>query len=280
MPEVLEHKQSRFLIKMFESLRRAFAAGNSTDLDAASNFYKFILHNLDRSKSQLFQDLFVLFVLKEKRNGYFVEFGATNGVDLSNTYLLEKSYGWNGILAEPARCWLRDLKGNRNSSLDFRCVWEETGKSVSFNETNFAELSTIDEFSGRSDELLQARLAGKKYAVDTVSLEDLVRAHNAPAEIDYLSIDTEGSEFRILRSYDFKKRTIRLITVEHNNVTPDRDDIFSLLTANGYIRLFDLLSDCDDWYVHKSVFTATPPAEPCPCGSALVYQHCHGAVLS
>jgi hypothetical protein len=134
MPLILEHSKSRFLIKMFESLRHAFGSANSADLESSSNFYKFILANFDKSKSQLFQDLFVLFILKEKRNGYFVEFGATNGIDLSNTYLLEKSYGWNGILAEPARCWLRDLKGNRNSSLDFRCIWEKTGKSVPFND--------------------------------------------------------------------------------------------------------------------------------------------------
>ena len=51
------------------------------------------------SKSQLKQDIFVLLETGFKRNGFFVEFGATNGIDLSNTYLLEKRFGWNGILA-------------------------------------------------------------------------------------------------------------------------------------------------------------------------------------
>ena len=53
--------------------------------------------------SQLRQDLFVLNELDFKENGYFVEFGATDGIKLSNSYLLEKSFNWNGILAEPAR---------------------------------------------------------------------------------------------------------------------------------------------------------------------------------
>ena len=39
------------------------------------------------------------------RGGFFVEFGATNGIDLSNSYLLQSKYYWTGILAEPARCW-------------------------------------------------------------------------------------------------------------------------------------------------------------------------------
>ena len=56
-----------------------------------------------KSRSQLRQDLFVLSQLDFKRNGYFVEFGATNGFNLSNTHLMEKEFGWTGILAEPAK---------------------------------------------------------------------------------------------------------------------------------------------------------------------------------
>ena len=52
-------------------------------------------------KSQIYQDIFVLYTLNWKRNGFFVEFGATNGFDLSNSYLLEKDFGWKGILCEP-----------------------------------------------------------------------------------------------------------------------------------------------------------------------------------
>ena len=61
-----------------------------------------VLKMLPRSRSQLRQDIFVLCTLDFKRNGFFVEFGATNGVDLSNSYLLETEFNWTGILAEPA----------------------------------------------------------------------------------------------------------------------------------------------------------------------------------
>ena len=62
------------------------------------------------SKSQLKQDLFVLLQTNFKHNGFFVEFGATNGIDFSNTHLLEKEFGWSGILAEPAKVWHRELQ--------------------------------------------------------------------------------------------------------------------------------------------------------------------------
>ena len=71
-----------------------------------SNF----IDNLDQSKAQLRQDLFVLSELEFKKNGYFVEFGATNGFDISNSYLLETKFNWKGIVAEPAKKWRHELK--------------------------------------------------------------------------------------------------------------------------------------------------------------------------
>ena len=69
---------------------------------------------LEYSKAQLHQDIFVLAEHDFKSAGYFVEFGATNGHDLSNTYLLETQFGWQGIVAEPAKSWHEALKKNRN----------------------------------------------------------------------------------------------------------------------------------------------------------------------
>lgn len=65
---------------------------------------------LKKARSQLRQDLMVASYLNYKKKGYFVEFGATNGKDLSNTYLLEKEFLWDGILAEPAKIWHREIK--------------------------------------------------------------------------------------------------------------------------------------------------------------------------
>lgn len=197
------------------------------------------------SKSQLGQDLFVLQQLEFKREGYFVEFGATNGVDLSNTHLLEKQFGWRGILAEPARMWQDALRRNRGCRIDERCVWKESGKSVQFTE--MGELSTITEFVD-SDVRGDIRRRGRIYSVDTISLADLFESHDAPREIDYLSIDTEGSEFEILHQFDFSRYNIRVITCEHN-FTVARKKIFDHLTSKGYRRRFRGLSQGDDWYV-------------------------------
>lgn len=205
---------------------------------------------LRKSKSQIRQDLFVLAELDYKQNGFFVEFGATNGVDFSNTYLLEREYGWKGILAEPAKCWHADLKKNRSCHIETSCVWKDSASTLSFNEVEIAELSTIDAYSDK-DAHRRAREKGRVYEVRTISLNDLLDKYDAPREIDYLSIDTEGSELEILGAFDFSRHVFKVITCEHN-YTPSRGKLFDLLSSHGYARVREDVSKFDDWYVRRA----------------------------
>lgn len=209
-----------------------------------------LLQCFGSSKAQLWQDLFVLSELKFKKNGFFVEFGATNGVELSNTYLLEKDFNWTGILAEPAKCWHSELRRNRSVFIEDKCVWVDSTSTLTFNETSTPELSTISSFSS-GDMHQQSRHSGREYEVDTISLNDLLIKYNAPYNMDYLSIDTEGSEFSILSSLDFEKFSFKVITCEHA-YRKDREKIRSLLESHGYERKYQELSDFDDWYVRQS----------------------------
>ncbi len=197
-------------------------------------------------QSQLGQDLFVLRALGWKRDGYFVEFGATNGRLLSNTWLLEQRFGWKGILAEPARGWHGALAASgRKAAIDFDCVWSRSGETLQFSENPAAELSTLQSLYLRNHQGLNTAW---HYPVKTVSLLDLLERHGAPAEIDYLSIDTEGSELDILSAFDFSRYRFRIITCEHN-YTDSREAIHALLTRHGYTRHREDVSQFDDWYV-------------------------------
>jgi FkbM family methyltransferase len=203
-----------------------------------------------KSQSQLRQDLFVLSQFDFKCGGYFVEFGATNGRFLSNTWLLEKEYGWKGIVAEPGRRWHDGLRKNRTCNIETDCVWRDSNSTLKFNEVEDGEFSTIDNFSEDhfKDQHKALGKRGTRYEVRTISLSDLLAKYNAPTEIDYLSIDTEGSEYEILASFDFSKYRFGVITVEHN-FAPRRTLIFDLLTNQGYKRQYEELSHFDDWYV-------------------------------
>ncbi len=216
-----------------------------------TDFVNFCAKQVDRSHAQLFQDLLVLFLLRNKRGGYFVEFGATDGLYLSNTYLLEKEYGWNGILCEPATSWHSKLEASRSVSIDKRCVYGTSNEFLDFLETNEQELSTLANFSDK-DLHSASRAGGKAYKVQTVSLTDLLDSYASPDIIDYISIDTEGSEFEILSKFNFSKYKFRVITVEHN-YTNMREEIYSLLINHGYMRIFSTISSFDDWYIHPDL---------------------------
>jgi FkbM family methyltransferase len=160
--------------------------------------------------------------------------------------MLEKEFGWKGILSEPGRVWREALAASgRAASIDFDCVWSRSGELLTFLEAGRAELSTISNFKANDEHVRQD--AGS-YQVRTISLHDLLKRHGAPQVMDYLSIDTEGSEFEILRSFDFSSYRFRTITCEHNRM-PVREDIHRLLVSNGYRRKFEDISAFDDWYV-------------------------------
>lgn len=219
----------------------------STDYVDQINFIALAARMAPISKAQLLQDLWVLYELKQKRAGYFVEFGACDGLTFSNTFLLENLFGWQGALAEPARVWHDKLRANRHCFITDRCVYKEDGRKVAFNEVSAPELSTLDALSSL-DYHAQARQNGTRYEVETISLKSFLVAANAPKTIDYMSIDTEGSEADILESFNFSEYDISLVSVEHN-YTSQRNKIYEIMTKNGYRRKFEAFSAFDDWYI-------------------------------
>ncbi len=198
-----------------------------------------------QSVSQLGQDLWVLEKSAFKRGGYFVEFGATDGILLSNTYLLEKQFGWTGLCAEPNPDYFAELQKNRTCTVSDVCIGAQTGQEVDFILAD--EFGTMVQYAG-TDTHAKRREAfqntGRVLRLRTTSLADFLALHNAPREIDYLSIDTEGSEFDILEAFPFDRWKIRLISAEHN-FTEMRSKIADLLGSHGYARTE---AKWDDWY--------------------------------
>ena len=201
------------------------------------------------TNSQLRQDLFVLYHY-ENTPGFFVEFGGLDGIDTSNTYLLEKDHGWKGIIAEPLPRFKDDLLKNRGCIVDTRCVYSMSNALVTLGEVeNFPAVSTLIEFKDYESMWKEKRQNPFEHDVLTVSLDDLLDQHNAPETVDYLSIDTEGSEFTILNSYSFK-RNFNLITVEYANQA-ERTKINKLLTSRSYVQVHQKVSSWEDWYAYE-----------------------------
>jgi len=210
-----------------------------------------LAHN-NQSQSQNFQDVWAAYRNDFERALYFVEFGATDGIEGSNTYLLENQYNWVGILAEPNPVWHEGLVKNRHCITTTECVWTETGKTLDFLNVQEAQLSTIKGF-GEGDEHSDRRRKSESIKVDTISLIDLLKKYGAPRDIAYMSVDTEGSEYDILNAFFrnplSEKYNIQCITVEHNHMPANRQRLYELLTEHGYKREFEIFSRWDDFYV-------------------------------
>ena len=203
------------------------------------------------SRSQLNQDLEVLNFYNNKQTGYYIEIGASDGITLSNTYLLEKEYNWTGICCEPIPSMFSKLVENRpNSRCYNEAVYSQSGLIVTFDIAEKSNLlSGISEHIDRHKATVDANKTSVQ--VKTISLLDLLNDAKAPLFIEYMSLDTEGSEFEIIKNFDFDKYTFGLIDIEHNYIEPRRTEIKTLLLSKGYIYKGE--NKWDDMYKHESI---------------------------
>jgi FkbM family methyltransferase len=234
---------------------RTRRTGSTADRDDRAAFLDFVRHALRHSYAQRFQDLWALWECGLAGNGYFVEFGAQHGLYGSNTYLLEQ-LGWEGVVAEPHPDFGDELRHARRCAISTKCVYDRSGETVRFQAVKGRPaLSTIEGFG--DDLRRDLRSDYTVHDVETISLNDLLTESSAPREIQFLSVDTEGSELRILRAYDFSRHDIACICVEHNY--HQRDDLLELLTKHGFRRKWPTLSGQDDWYVNDAVIREWDP---------------------
>ena len=218
------------------------------------NFIEYIKNFENNFKSQLYQDLFASFIVKNNFDKTFLEFGATNGVDLSNTYTLENKFLWSGALAEPDLNWIESLKKNRTKSkIITKCIWSKSGEKKNFFSSKVGVLSTLDDFKNSDINSMPGNTAqrikeGVNIEVDTISLNQVIRDEFNNISPSYISIDTEGSEFEILSSFNFSKYHPAVFTIEHN-FTDLQYKIDQLMLDNNYVRIFRKLTAFDAWYI-------------------------------
>jgi len=192
---------------------------------------------------------------KNKKNGVFLEIGADDGVDKSNTLFFEQYLEWQGICIEPSPKRFELLKNNR------KCICENYALSDTITEVNFLDISgwgkglsgIIENYDHRhklriAEEIKNPMNKGKEIIkVNTELLSNLLDKHSI-TKIDFCTIDTEGSEYNILKTIDFNKYQIDIILVE-NNYGDNR--VNSLLVDNGYEKICKISID-DVYFRTKS----------------------------
>lgn len=205
--------------------------------------------------SQYGQDCIALYYSKQKKKGFFVDIGANDGICISNSKVFEE-LGWEGICVEPDPDVFARLSQNRVKSDNY-----QLGISDKSGYFNFTKISgKVQLLSGLSDEFEDAhkeRIAreAKEHCckIETITIqtkrfEELMSGYPNIKVIDYLSIDTEGNESKILRDIDFKKYDIKILSVENNY---EDNGIVEYMAKKGY-KSFKC--GCDDIYVKKKLY--------------------------
>ena len=198
--------------------------------------------------SQCGQDSFIhQNYFPNKTDGVYVEIGAHDGINISNTYFFEQ-LGWRGMCIEPITEIFEILQRNRNEN----CICIEGAISDNDGTASFmyvkgpeAMLSgLIDKYDPRHADRVQrdGKSTNCEFILRTVQcykLCDLLEKYDMH-HIDYLSIDTEGGELDILKTIDYSKFDIDVITVEDNFGYPE---IKSFLNQKGFAFMGNLRHD-------------------------------------
>jgi len=239
--------------KLRDRLLDEFLVNEPENLDLRK-FANHCLRNIGLSRSQWLQDLWVMYETGGKRDGFFVEFGAADGLVSSNTLMLEKELNWRGVLCEPVPAAYDELVENRPDSVCVHAaVSIDDSHEYAFSVVpHLIQLSTISAF--RSGDLhADLRQESTEITVPAIDVNDLI-AKGEPADnvVDYLSIDTEGGELDILKRLDFDRWRIGTITVEHNLRKKEMTEIPELMAARNFKRIDMVgLNGWDFWFRNR-----------------------------
>ena len=197
--------------------------------------------------SQIEQDKYYIEnISRGKREGFYLDIGANDGVFTSNTATLDYSFGWKGICIEANPHLIPQLQNNRQHSTVVHCAVFNTNGEVTF-EIPLSEHKDIrgDLLSRITNADLDAR--NKKYfkkhfkdKTETTTVTSktvttiLQENHKLPCTIDYMSLDTEGAELEALQGIDFSKITIKFMTIEHGNRKGMIEKLTDYLSPHGY----------------------------------------------
>lgn len=191
--------------------------------------------------SQAGQDKWVIEFFERKQKGFFLDIGAFDGVDISNTYILEKKYKWDGVCIDADPTNFEALKQNRNC----RCI--HTAISKENKLVNFRPGGAGGAINEQGNLQIQSR-----------TLADVLKEVGAPKTIDYISLDIEGAEYDALLAFPFDEYEFIIMTVEHNLYLGDsanKENINRLLTSKGYVLYRENVCNVgndpfEDWYIN------------------------------
>lgn len=187
--------------------------------------------------------------------GFFVELGANDGFSQSNSWFLEKEFGWRGVLIEPSPAEFVRLVQQRSEENHFFCAaCVGFDHQEEFVRMRYSGLMTVtDSETDLPDGTKSHTESGRQFLPDGVqpfdfaalarTLQSILDESNAPLRIDLLSLDVEGYELAVLQGIDHDRTRFSHMVVESRSPAV----LESYLHSRGY-EIVDQLSHHDFLY--------------------------------
>jgi hypothetical protein len=194
--------------------------------------------------SQWRQDSVVIGLLRNKREGFFIDLAANDARKLSNTYALERRFGWRGLCIEPNPQYWFDLSRFRTCKVVAAIVGRDRMEEIKFNYRGvFGGINREGFDNGEAYET-------ESIPAFTVPLKEVLERSDAPHVIDYLSLDVEGAETYIMKNFPFSSYRIKIMTVERSD-----KELEEHLEANGFKLMGNISHFGETLWIHNDFMT-------------------------
>ena len=203
--------------------------------------------------SQLGQDLLALSMAPEMQPGFYIEIGGGDPERSSNSFLLQSRFNWRGVIVEPNPELAQLIKLKRSGPyaplVIEKAISKQTGYELFLKAGLLGTLSRYIDGDEHSKKRKLNRSKESVIKVETISPDDFVSGYlPVDCTVDFLSIDTEGAEWEIIKSWPFKSIRPKVMVIEHNNRNWYQD-LVDFCISNGYIHVLKNISKFDAWFI-------------------------------
>jgi FkbM family methyltransferase len=201
-------------------------------------------------RAQNGEDLWLDAFFGGRSHGFFVDVGAYDGVNLSNSYHFEQ-LGWTGVLVEPDPRKADQCRGSRPRSLVFQCA---AVGSPEMSEITFFQVEAGEVYSTtKLTDSHAARISGMGLQPTALTVPartlDSMLEEAGTSSVDFVSIDVEGAEMEVLRGFDIERWKPAVVIIESNTKIRSAD-IRNYFVSHGYAYRDSI--DVNDFYVRRA----------------------------
>lgn len=171
--------------------------------------------------------------------GVFLDIGANDGVTFSNTRALV-DLGWRGVHVEPGAAAFAKLKQNLPNACAYQVAVSDQDGEAAFHESDANSRHMVSSLV-ESERQKWSCYTFAEVQVETVTVASLLEGAEL-SQVDFLSIDAEGSDLLIFCQFDLSALGVRLVCVEHNG--SDIAPFDAHAASHGMKRIFINAANC------------------------------------